>query len=86
MSDEERKAALAAWIASRPECIQKLVAEFPLGTSFEMPGGRVLHLVGYNEGDTLIVSETDPHADYERATATQEYLCASHVRGGAARE
>lgn len=79
MTEDERKAALAEWIASRPESVQKLAAEFPLGTAFEVKG-RILYLVGYNEDDSLIVSRFNPATDYEAANENREYLCASHCR------
>lgn len=81
MTDDERKAAHAAWIASRPESIRRLAAEFPLGASFAI-GDRVLYLVGYNEDDSLLVSRYNPATDYESATTHPERLCASHVRDG----
>lgn len=81
MSEAERQAALAEWIASRPECVQKLAAEFPLGSSFKVRG-ETLYLVGYNENDSLIVSRFNPAIDYEAATSSQQYLCASHCREG----
>lgn len=79
VNDAEREAALAEWIASRPESVQKLAAEFPLGTSFDVRG-ETLYLVGYNEDDSLIVSRFDPYEDYEAAVGSQQRLCASHFR------
>ena len=70
-----------AWLKTRPESIQRLAAEFPLGTTFGI-GDKKAFLVGYNEGDMLILSYTDPYNDYEKATTEQFYLCASHARNG----
>ncbi len=79
MTAEERAKALAAWIATRPQCVQRLAEEFPVGTVVGIHG-RKLYLIGWTEGDELILSSIDPFADYEGATAAREYLCASHVR------
>ena len=76
--------AFDAWVATRPESIQRLAREFPVGSVFVLPG-RTLHLVGYAEAaesgsDFLLVSEVDPHVDYEAAFASREPLCPEHVR------
>lgn len=78
------KSAFDQWLATRPESVQKLAKEFPPGTAIEV-NGRKLYLLGYNENDMLIVSETWPGEDYKKANATKEYICASHVREGAMR-
>lgn len=79
MTEEEKKQALAEWIASRPESVQRLAAEFPLGTVFDTGKGR-WYLVGWTENDSLIVSRVDPRRDYEGAMNSKQYLCASHFR------
>lgn len=65
------------WIASRPEPVRKLAAEFP-------PGARVgpdkLYVIGYTEDGMLIVSPYDPHEGYDRAVEARLYMCASHAR------
>lgn len=79
MTDGERAEAMAAWLASRPESVRKLAAEFPLGSRFDL-GGRTLFLFGYTESDMLVVSAVDPAVDYEAAHASREHVCATHFR------
>jgi len=43
------------WLSTRPECVRKLAAEFPVGLIIEHEG-KLLHLLGYNESDMLIFS------------------------------
>lgn len=70
------------WLATRPECVQKLAAEFPLGTVVQHDGTN-LYLLGYTEDDTLIMSEIDPGVDYDGANASKVYFCAGHLRDAA---
>lgn len=79
MTDSEREQALAEWIASRPESVQRLAAEFPLGTVFKVRGEN-LYLVGYNENDTVLVSRIDPYVDYDGAVGSQQWMHAIHFR------
>jgi len=72
--------ALAEWLKTRPECVQKLAEEFPLGSKFTGPNGEPLHLLGYTETDELILSNIDPTVDYEGANANKLYSCAGHYR------
>lgn len=74
-----------AWLATRPECVQKLAAEFPLGTVVQHDG-KALHLLGYNEDDMLILSEIDPHKDYDGANENKVYICAAQMPGAAAED
>ncbi len=67
------------WLASRPESVQKLIAEFPLGSVFNVKD-TTLYLLGYTENDMLIVSEVNPSVDYEGANENKKYLCAGHFR------
>ncbi len=80
MDGTTRQRLFADWLATRPECVQKLAAEFPMGDVFCL-GGRILYLLGWNESDMLIVSAIDPAVDYDRANESREYLCAKHCRG-----
>lgn len=73
------ESALDHWLATRPESVQRLAREFPLGTVIEHEGER-LHLLGWTEGDMLIVSPHDPATSYSQAMSTRVYLCAAHVR------
>lgn len=71
-----------AWLATRPECVRKLAAEFPLGTEIEING--VPHwLLGYTENDMLIISPINPGEDYDGACQAREWICAGHVRAAA---
>lgn len=80
LTKEEQQAAYDAWLASRPECVRKLAAEFPINSRF-MVEGILFHLLGYTEGDTLIVSPIDPLDFYDEAMAAKVYMCAEHFRG-----
>lgn len=68
------------WLATRPKCVRRLAAEFPLGSEFDTGGGKIMHLIGYTENDTLIVSPIDPSGDVDAAMECREYLCAEHFR------
>jgi hypothetical protein len=79
MTEQEQKESLAAWIATRPECVQKLAAEFPPGKQLYL-FGEIVFVLGWNEADQVIVSTTNPNEDYDRAVATKKNVCADHVR------
>lgn len=69
-----------AWYSSRPECVRKLMLEFPIGTSIDVEG-KTFYLIGYTEDDMLIISPlTFFDHDYDEVLAAKTYLCASHVR------
>ena len=74
--------AFEEWLATRPEFIQKLAAEFPLGSMFELDGATMF-LVGYGEPDHLLISHINPSVDYDGALESRVVLCASHCRGHA---
>lgn len=75
-TDEER---LEEWLLTRPECVQQLAKEFPIGSTFDIDG-ETFHLIGWTEGDALIVSKIDPAEDYEWALECKEYFHAYHLR------
>lgn len=79
MTDDFMAQALERWLATRPESVRKLAAEFPLGTTFLIKGER-FYLLGYNENDMIIISKINPHEEYDEALANKEYVCAEHVR------
>lgn len=69
-----------AWLANRPESVQKLAAEFPRGSRFQLPNGEILYLIGYTEGDGLLCSPINPFEDYEGAIRTKVVAHAQCVR------
>lgn len=69
----------ANWIASRPESVQKLAKDFPLGTRAGMEG-KTFYLIGYTEEDMLIFSEINPREDFDGAQENKVYVCAEHFR------
>lgn len=73
--------SMKEWLATRPESVQRLAAEFPAGSSFSHEGTRYW-IIGWTESDLLIISTTSPHQDYEKAVATKEYCHAHCLRGG----
>ena len=76
-----RQKRVEKWILTRPVHLQPLFREFPIGTKFIVKG-RVLHMLGINEDERIIVSETYPGDDYDKAQETKEYLCLKHIRDG----
>lgn len=68
------------WLKTRPECVQKLAAEFPHGSRFQTPSGEILYLVGYTEHDSLVVSHIDPFEDYPAALNNKKYIHAECAR------
>ena len=71
----------AQWLATRPECVQKLAVEFPPNTVVGQPSGNHW-VIGWTEDDKLIISGINPNENYEGAMANKKYLCASHLRDG----
>lgn len=76
---------LQAWLATRPPCVQKLAAEFPINSAIDPRltkhvGSEMYFVFGYTEDDRLVISAIDPHKDYEGALANRKYVCASHLR------
>lgn len=72
-----------AWLATRPECVQKLAKEFPLEEFGVLEvDDEYLHLCGYTENDMLIFSIVDPRVDYELCLRPENkrFICASHFR------
>lgn len=82
MTAEPPYDSVKAWLASRPESVQKLAAEFPGGTVI-MFDGVSHHILGYTEDDTLILSPVNPGVDYDSAMSNRVYLCAQHLRDAA---
>lgn len=70
---------MAQWLKTRPECVRELAKEFPAGMSIK-DEGKVLHLMGWTEDDTLIFTDLNPYDDYDKATENPIYICASHLR------
>lgn len=72
------KAAMDAWLATKPAAIKELAKKYPPGTKFRCHG-KILHAVSYNEYPdgtaSLGVTEIDPSEDYARAVATRQTVC-----------
>ncbi len=69
------------WLKTRPPEIQKLGKEFPVGTKVTVPGQTKLWtLVGYAEGDVLLISPIDPLVDYKSSISQRQRVCAEHYR------
>jgi hypothetical protein len=67
------------WLSKRPLKIQAMAAEFPMATPLDVKG--IKHwIIGYNEGDMLILSPIDPNLDYDDSVEQKIYACASHFR------
>lgn len=65
-----------AWLAARPESVQKLAKEFPRGHEIKLDDDVTLYVIGWTEDDWLVVSEC------MKSTADRQYICASHLRDG----
>ena len=70
-----------AWLASRPYDIQLLVAEFPPMTEVTMED-KLWYVVGYREGNGVLLSLHNPVHDYELATSDTVCVCSEHLRPG----
>lgn len=72
--------SLKAWLASRPESVQKLAEKVPVNAVHNIDGVEYF-VLGYSEdGDTggcntVIMSEIDPRIDYKGAYAAKKYIC-----------
>lgn len=79
MTKDEAEAQWKAWVASRPEKVQKLIAEFP-PNSLVMLEEKPHHILGWTEDDMLILTDTDPGVDYDLAMQRKVYIHAHHLR------
>lgn len=77
--NEKVKLSWEDWIKTRPECVQKLAVEFPVGTIVDIDEVR-LYLIGYTEEDALIFSPIDPNIDYPLAKCFSVYIPAADLR------
>lgn len=68
------------WLKTRPKSVQKLAAEFPLGSECEGRNGEILFIIGYTEDDAIVLTPINPSDDYESACAQRVHVCASHYR------
>lgn len=72
---------LQEWLQDKPQIIKDLATKFPPGTMIVIPDRGEYHVVGWNEGNAIIVSRVDPFQDYDRAIENVEYICADHILG-----
>jgi hypothetical protein len=75
-------ATMEEWLASRPESVRKLLAEFPMGTEI-MIDDRPWWVIGATEDDILVISPVMPSDDreqYEAMMRLRKRLCADHLR------
>ena len=70
------------WLKTRPEAVQKLAAEFPLGMVIDVDGYDH-YLIGYTEGDEVVISPVSPFENYAAAYKERVMLCAEHLRSRA---
>jgi hypothetical protein len=70
------------WLASRPESVRKLLAEFPMGTEI-MIDDRPWWVIGATEDDILVISPVAPSdntAIYNEMMRRRKRICADHLR------
>ena len=78
------------WLLTRPPAVQALAKEFPHGSSFKIEDWPALYVIGWTEDDTVILTAMPPHVmfasheKYEEGYEARVYLCAKHLRKGAA--
>lgn len=71
---------LEKWIVTLPASTQRLVREFPPGSSFNV-NGQTMWVMSYGEDDDVVrLSPVDPFEDYEGAMEARVPCCASHLR------
>lgn len=80
MTNFESHDCIEAWLASRPECVQKLFAEFPPESKVRV-GNEYFYVLGYTENDEIIITLHNPGEDYDAAINDQRFVCAKHLRG-----
>lgn len=78
MTDEASYDSMKAWIASRPECVRRLAAEFQPMDLVQMPDGGRWHIIGYTERDELIVAPW--REDYEEMDRLSQRVPAAFYR------
>lgn len=76
---EDVKESFEAWLAERPECVRKLAAEFPPGTRI-FHRERIWWLLGYTESDELIITDSSPFEDYDKAVEAKKIVHAQCIR------
>jgi MoxR-like ATPase len=73
--------AMREWIKTRPPEIQILALEFELGRQVTVLGyPKTWFIVGYADGDVLLISPVNPYVDYESSVALRQRVCAEHYR------
>ena len=65
------------WGLARPKSVRRLMRKFTPGDSLEIHGQQYW-LLGFTEGQDLIVSQVNPSEDYDGALASREHVCADH--------
>ena len=74
------------WLSTRPEWVLALRREFPWGSRVQVEGdenAEMWWVVGYSEGDNLLISPVSPYDDYHGAVSSLVPVCASHYRASA---
>lgn len=68
-----------AWYESRPECVKKLIIEYPPMSKVTIHN-KHYWVFGYTEDNKLIISKINPSEDYENAIKqkNRKYICISH--------
>jgi hypothetical protein len=73
---------LEAWMASRPDSVKALAAEFPLHMALYMPAsGTMGYVIGWREDDHIMVSPFRLDKDYDEAVRLAHYVKAPCYRG-----
>lgn len=73
---------LELWMASRPESVRKLAADFSLGDTLDFGNGDdQWWIIGYTEDDMLVIAPMDPRtANYAEMMDARQHVCAEHFR------
>lgn len=75
------EASYKKWVASRPECVRRLMEKYPLETHWRFCiDDELFFLLGYTEDAKLILSRINPNINYKKAMEIKEYVCAEHLK------
>lgn len=68
--------SFSKWLEGRPEEVIRRGHQMPPCSILETETKR-LYVLGYVDGGGIIVSEINPHDDYDAAQATRVHICPS---------
>lgn len=73
------KEAWEKWLSEQPATVRSLAREFPVSSVYDTPDGE-LWVIGYSEGDEVMLTPLNPYKDYHAAYALHVYVHAQCLR------